>query len=172
MKKNAQVSWTYAIAKRVWFQELSAEYDLKVTATKKYSDYIPRDINQMDKIVAETFQITRSKILAFLFVARFFATSIFKVNFNSLCGFIFVFYRLVTSRNTCTHVFICLLSLKMLLHTPCLRLRWRFDEFCGSSYIFAPVQYDSSSIPIIRILRKMSRNVHVIHMKASLCILP
>ncbi|XP_050294438.1 guanylate cyclase 32E isoform X2 [Anthonomus grandis grandis] len=40
-------------------EELSTVHGLTLTATKKYNDYIPRYIEQMDKIVAETYKITR-----------------------------------------------------------------------------------------------------------------
>lgn len=36
-------------------------HGLTLTETKKYTDYIPRYIEQMDKIVAETYRKTRGK---------------------------------------------------------------------------------------------------------------
>lgn len=45
-----------------YFQELSTEYGLTVTDTKQYSDYIPEYIDQMDTIVAETYERTRGEL--------------------------------------------------------------------------------------------------------------
>lgn len=47
------------------FQELAVLHGLTVTDTKKYFDYIPRHIDQMDNIVADTYERTRGRFPSF-----------------------------------------------------------------------------------------------------------
>lgn len=51
-------------------QDLAGDHNLSVTGVYEFNNYIPKDIQEMEKIVADTYRKTRGKYLHIFVVKK------------------------------------------------------------------------------------------------------